>query len=214
MREKRIGYYDYTVVLTYFGMIAATIGIFRVLNGQHWDALVCLMISGFCDMFDGTVASLKVGRTEEERRFGIQIDSLSDLISFGALPGIFVYSITGKSKISAVVCVMYILCALIRLAFYNVLEEKRQQETTERRESILGLPVTTIAVMLPLMYLMFDLYVFKNTNWFMVLLTLVSCGFLTPVEVKKPGFVGKIALILVGLFEAIGMFVFMGWEIL
>ena len=50
------------------------------------------MITGLCDTFDGAVASTK-DRTASEKRFGVQIDSLCDLIGFGVLPGIFVYII-------------------------------------------------------------------------------------------------------------------------
>ena len=44
------------------------------------------MFSGFCDMFDGIVARTKKDRTDEEKRFGIQLDSLSDIVCFGVLP--------------------------------------------------------------------------------------------------------------------------------
>ncbi len=42
---------------------------------------------------------------------------------------------------------LFALCALIRLAYFNVLEEERQRQTTESRKSYLGVPVTAIAVM-------------------------------------------------------------------
>lgn len=55
MKKKVLGYYDYTVVLTYCGMLAAFVGILRVLAFDYWGALICLMIAGVCDMFDGAV---------------------------------------------------------------------------------------------------------------------------------------------------------------
>ena len=63
-------------------------GILFAFEGQLWAALGCLMFSGVCDMFDGKVASTKKERTRSEKRFGIQIDSLSDLVCFGVLPAV------------------------------------------------------------------------------------------------------------------------------
>ena len=83
-----IGFYNPSVILTYISLISASFG-FSVLLGDGensvFAALIALMISGVCDMFDGAVAQ-KVKRNEEEKMFGIQIDSLCDLVAFGALP--------------------------------------------------------------------------------------------------------------------------------
>ena len=62
------------------------------INGFARYALFCLAFSGLCDMFDGKVARTKANRTEDEKRFGIQIDSLCDVVCFGAFPMILCYS--------------------------------------------------------------------------------------------------------------------------
>ena len=90
MKKGLLGYYNYTVVLTYMGMLAAFVGIMMVINRDFPEAIVCLMVSGVCDMFDGMVAATKE-RDDKEKCFGIQIASLSDLISFGVFPALFVY---------------------------------------------------------------------------------------------------------------------------
>ena len=90
MKKGLLGYYNYTVVLTYVGMLTAFMGILQVLNRNFSAAVVCLLVSGVCDMFDGKVAATKV-RDHNEKCFGIQIDSLSDLVSFGIFPALFVY---------------------------------------------------------------------------------------------------------------------------
>ena len=114
-----LGIYNYTVILTYLGMLSGFSGILFVLGGNIWAAIVCLLISGVCDVFDGKVASTKKDRTRSEKRFGIQIDSLSDLICFGVLPSVIVYAL-GGSWLRAVACGAYVLAALIRLAWFNV----------------------------------------------------------------------------------------------
>lgn len=212
MKKKAIGYYDYTVILTYGGMLSAFLGILKVLHGNYWGAVFCLMIAGICDMFDGLVASTKT-RDDREKRFGIQIDSLSDLISFGVLPGMFVYEISEERAWTGVVAGAFILCALIRLAYFNVLEEERQKETNEKRKSYLGVPVTVIAVMLPLIFLLYKEHICRNRICFPILLIVMGIGYLMPCEIRKPGIVGKIGLILLGIIEGIGLLLFMGGDI-
>lgn len=209
MKKKLLGYYDYTVILTYCGMLSAFVGILRLLSQDYWNAVVCLMVAGVCDMFDGAVAATKA-RTSSEKRFGIQIDSLSDLISFGVLPGIFVYMISGKESFGGVIAALFVLCALIRLAYFNVLEEERQRQTSEKRESYLGVPVTTIAILLPAVYLLYDYRLLKNLICFPILLIFMGTGYLLPIEIKKPGVVGKAGILIVGIAEAIVMLFFMG----
>ncbi len=55
------------------------------MNGSPYSALLCLMVSGLLDAFDGRIARTKKNRTEQEKRFGIQIDSLNDVVCFGVL---------------------------------------------------------------------------------------------------------------------------------
>lgn len=200
MKKKPLGYYDYTVILTYCGMACAFLGIQRVIRQDYRTSVICLMLAGICDMFDGAVAATKC-RDEREKRFGIQIDSLSDLISFGVLPGIFVYIIAGESVPVEIVTVLYVLCALIRLAYFNVLEEDRQKETTEKRKSYLGLPVTTIAILLPLVYAFHVYGICRSIFWFPVLLLVMGMCFLLPVEIKKPDMIGKLCVIVLALWK-------------
>lgn len=210
MKKKLLGYYDYTVILTYGGMLFAFCGILQVLGQEYRNAVLCLLLAGICDMFDGTVAATK-DRTDSEKRFGIQIDSLSDLVSFGILPGLFVYLISEKNVFVGLIASLFVLCALIRLAYFNVLEEERQKQTPEKRKSYLGVPVTTIAVLLPAVYLLYDYRLCRSRLCFPILLILMGIGYLSPVEIKKPGTFGKIGLLLVGFFEVLGMLLFAVW---
>ena len=211
MKKKMVGYYDYTVILTYCGMLFSFFGLLRVINQDYWNASFCLMLAGVCDMFDGAVASTK-DRNASEKKFGVQIDSLSDLISFGVLPAVFVYMISRKNAFVGLTASLFVLCALIRLAYFNVLEEERQSHIAESRKSYLGVPVTTIALFLPVLYLLYDHRLCKSTLCFPILLIFMGIGYLLPVEIKKPGVIGKAGIIIFGIFEALGMILFMGWD--
>ena len=85
---KMIGFYDYTVVLTYLSLMSGATGIMLCLNGigHPYLGMFFLLFSGLCDTFDGKVARTKKNRTDQMKNFGIQIDSLSDLVAFGLLP--------------------------------------------------------------------------------------------------------------------------------
>ena len=180
-----LGVYNYTVILTYLGMLSGFSGILCVLGGHFWAAVFCLMGSGVCDVFDGKVASTKKDRTRSEKRFGIQIDSLSDLVCFGVLPSVIVYSL-GRGWLRAVACGAYVLAALIRLAWFNVDEEARQDFSTGRRKIYLGLPVTSAAGIFPLLFGLCVLLHWPMGALSVFVLLLVAAAFLTPFSIRKP----------------------------
>lgn len=210
MKKKLLGYYDYTVVLTYCGTMCAFYGIIQSIEKNFQVALISLMAAGLFDMFDGAVAATK-DRTEPEKKFGIQIDSLSDLISFGVLPGVFVYMILGGDKVAGLVSAGYTLCALIRLAYFNVLEEERQSQTSEARTSYLGIPVTTIALLLPAVYLLVVHESAMQRVSFLLTLVLVAAGFVSTLKIPKPKMIGKFCLLVLGIAEAAALITTAGW---
>ena len=160
-------------------------------------ALLCLMISGVCDMFDGKIAST-MERTKQQKRFGIQIDSLSDLICFGVLPAVIVYQVAGKSAPSFYIGAAYLLCALIRLAWFNVDEEERQETSDGAREVYLGLPVTMSALFLPAVLGIGRALGLPLGKLAAGLLLLMGAAFLTPFRLKKPALLGKLGMLAAG----------------
>ena len=66
-----IGFYNYTVILTYMAVMSAVLGITQIMEGNLPMAIILLMISGGCDMFDGKVARSKKDRTDREKIFGM-----------------------------------------------------------------------------------------------------------------------------------------------
>lgn len=129
-----LGVYDYTVILTYISLWISIGGMMLSLNGHLDLAVLCLALSGLCDMFDGKIARTKKDRTEIEKRFGIQIDSLCDIVCFGVGPAIICYCMGMNGIVGVLILMFYVLAGLIRLAWFNVTEECRQDETTENRK--------------------------------------------------------------------------------
>lgn len=216
MEEKKglCGYYNYTVVLTYLGMLFGFTGILLASERMFRQAALCLMVAGLCDMFDGAVAST-MQRSEREKNFGIQIDSLSDLICFGVLPAVFVYQICHKSYPAFGAACLYLLCALIRLAYFNVMEEERQRMENGRRKEYLGLPVTASALLLPLCFALGSRasMSFGKDILFPFLLIATGIAFLVPVSIKKPHFLGKAGIVVTGLAELTMLLAWGGMDI-
>jgi len=184
-----IGFYDYTVILTYMSVVSAVIGMVFAHKGVFDMAMLCLLLSGLCDAFDGTVARSKKNRTEDEKAFGIQLDSLCDVVSFGVAPAFCCYC-TGVDSLPgiAILC-LYCICAVSRLAFFNVQEAKRQQTETGCNKFYRGLPVTSSSILFPVFYLLYPLIpesIFLGALHILVILT--AFLFILDFQVKKLDF--------------------------
>lgn len=184
-----IGFYNYTVILTYMSLLSALFGTFLAFNGNIKAALICLCLCGTCDAFDGVVARSKKDRTEEEKKFGIQIDSLVDMYAFGVFPAIIGYTMGLKSGLWFVVFSLYVLGAVTRLGYFNVMEEIRQQTTNEKRKYYQGLPVTAACLVFPAVYLLnYLLSPAIITSIYGWVLLLVAVLFVLNIKVPKPDF--------------------------
>ena len=194
-----IGFYNYTVILTYAGTVAALTGIINAMKGNIFISVLCLVFAGVCDMFDGMVAKTKK-RTSSEKSFGVWIDSLSDLICFGLLPAVIGYSI-GLNRIYYIfILAAYMLAALIRLAYYGVTEIERQSSAKGDRKAYDGLPVTTAALIFPL------LFCFKNligslyfAPVYALALSCTALAFILKIKVRKLKIPGMLAISVLGL---------------
>ena len=89
------------------------------INGHFRMAVFCLALSGFFDMFDGKVARRKKDRTDDEKLFGIQLDSLCDVVAFGAFPAVICYCMGVRGSLGMLAIGFYCVCGVIRLAYFN-----------------------------------------------------------------------------------------------
>lgn len=209
-----IGFYDYTVVVTYISLSSSIMGMFFAIDGKLPLAVFCLAFSGLCDMFDGKIARTKKNRTDDEKAFGIQIDSLCDVVCFGIFPIILGYQL-GMCKIySLMILAFYGVAGVIRLAYFNVMEEKRQSETSENRKYYQGLPITSMSVIMPLLF-MVSVF-FPGFRYFLVCLhiamLLVGFLFILNFRFRKP--TNRELVILVAVVAVAVLFILLykeGW---
>lgn len=211
-----IGFWDYTVILTYVSFASAVMGIFCAISGHMEWSVFFLAFSGFCDMYDGKIARTKKNRTEDEKCFGIQIDSLCDMVCFGALPIIICYKIGMNHIYSIIILTLYGLAGLIRLAYFNVMEQKRQSKTNEDKSCYRGLPITSMAIALPLFFV--SSQAFPNQKIFLialhVLVAVIGLLFIVNFKFKKPS-APQIIIIVIIVAAAVFAIVFaekIGWR--
>lgn len=190
-----VGFYHYGVILTYLSVVAAIVGICFSVGGNRAPnpsvGIICLLISGLCDSFDGTVARTRKNRTKEDKMFGERIDSLSDLIAFGVAPAMIGFGMKINRWFFIPVFALYILCALIRLAYFDVTEEIRMEdENCGKRKFYEGLPVTNASFIIPIFYLiaiMFDVGSFWYTSIMIFGYLAVSVAFVLKFKIPKLG---------------------------
>ena len=194
-----IGYYNYTVILTYMGLISGLLGIFASIEGHPIFALGTLMFAGFCDMYDGLVARTKKDRTDKEKKFGIQLDSLADFVCYGILPVVIVYTTGVKEWYALIAYAIFSLAALIRLAYFNVMEDERQEQTTEARKSYEGLPVTSVALILPLLFPIISRFETAASILFTALFIVIAFFFIFKFKVPKFKLKGMSVLVAIGV---------------
>lgn len=229
-----IGVYDYTVILTYLSTLSGVVGIIVTMTGMGhpYCGTLFLMFSGLLDGLDGKVARTKKNRSDMEKEFGVQIDSLSDLICFGVLPasiGIAQLRVSGilidlgrgvdmqenRSLVLLLITIaaVYVLAALIRLAYFNSTADERAEEALIKGKSYFtGLPVTAAALIFPLTlvahwFTRADLTVFYF--WVMLVVAMLFIGnFKVPKPNKKQfaiilliGFIELVATLLILLYE-------------
>ena len=215
-----IGYFDYTVWLTYASLLSAVVGIFTCFAGAGHPYLgaVFLLFSGLCDAFDGKVARTKKDRTPQQKKYGIQIDSLADIIAFAVLPACIGAALYRTSAVFdspsdpcliaripyplyvAVFCV-YVLAALIRLAYFNVTEEESQARGIAVRSAYTGLPVTSASMIFPTFLLLRYLLPEDIAVAYYGCMLLTAVLFVSRINIKKPGLRGILFMVGIGALE-------------
>ena len=201
-----IGYYNIANLVTLLGLVSSVLACFNAMNGNVKMGVVMFLLAGLCDMFDGRVARTKKNRTAEQKGFGIQIDSLCDIVAFGILPAVITIVVCGSVWYAVLIAALYVLAGLIRLAYFNVTEELRQQETDECRKTYTGLPITSAALIFPFFFCFLDIFQRAAIlhGALLVVMALTGASFVMPFHIRKPRSKEQWALLGIGLVIAAG----------
>ena len=193
-----IGKWNKSVIATYVGMLLAVASIFLLMSGLYKAAMMCFMGAGICDLFDGTIARM-CKRTEEEKNFGIQLDSLVDVVSFIVLPVVLIVKLAGLTWYTAVAAVLYSVFGIARLAYFNVCQEENEDKDSPIKYYT-GMPVTYAALVFPLVYLLHLYFNTEVTALFMcIAMEIMALLFILKIKFIKPGKKGYIFLMLLAI---------------
>lgn len=174
-------YVSYADLISIFNASFGFFSILMALNGNFIFSATFMLIAVIFDSLDGWVARLT--KRNDKVGFGKNIDSLSDVISFGVAPGILLYSTCSSYSIQYInilVAFLIVMCGILRLARFNVLSDSGNGD-----EKFVGLPIPSTALFLSSFYLsgMFRMDV--------ALIVMVVVSVLMVSTVEYPKFRGK-----------------------
>src|SRR5208337_4737540 len=123
--------------LTTASLFCGFYSIVATIDKKFTYACIAVFLSCLFDALDGRVARM----TGSTSRFGVEYDSLADVIAFGVAPGLLVYmwALKGYGRFGWLAAFLYVACGALRLARFNV-----QAETVQKKQ-FLGLPIPAAA---------------------------------------------------------------------
>jgi CDP-diacylglycerol--serine O-phosphatidyltransferase len=170
--------------ITSLGLLAGFYSLISSINAHFELAAAMIAVAFICDGLDGRIA--RASRTSSH--FGIEYDSLSDVVAFGVAPAALAYTwgIKPAGALAIVISGLYVVCAALRLARFNV-----QSGSVDKRRFV-GLPVPGAASMIAgtvLAYSYFELNMPRTLCAVMAPLTLALAGLMIS-RVPYPSFKG------------------------
>lgn len=139
----------FTIMNLFCGFLAIT----QVFEGKFEQACWLIVLAGFFDAMDGMMARL----TNTQSMFGVELDSLSDIVSFGVAPAflIYVFGLHPFGMLGLISASLPVICGAVRLARYNLTFEGVKHDYFE------GLPIPVAAASIVALVLNFN-----NAEWF------------------------------------------------
>lgn len=169
----------FTAASAFLGVIS----IISSIQGNYFKAIIYIILSLILDGLDGRVARL----TKTTSKFGVEFDSLADLVAFGVAPAILFYLTVGAKfgRFGALIAAMFVVFGAIRLARFNV------TTGTYEPNVFIGLPIPSAAIVSVLwigIYVDADYYTFlEGFEWCLILLEAVL-AILMVSNIRYPSF--------------------------
>ena len=156
--EKRSARVLLPNMLTLIGVCIGLTSIRFALDGRYEFAIIAIIIAAVIDGLDGRIARLIKGTS----KVGKELDSLTDMISFGVVPAFIMYfwKLNELGRFGWLVCLIYVICVALRLARFNV---NTGGEPSWKDNFFEGVPSPAggILVLTPLIFSMSSIEVFK-----------------------------------------------------
>ena len=174
-------------ILTLIGVCIGLSSIKFALDSKYEIAIIAIIFAALIDGLDGRIARLIKGTS----KVGKELDSLTDVISFGVAPAFIMYfwSLNNLGKFGWLLCLIYVVCVALRLARFNV---HSNEETSWKDNFFEGVPSPAggILILMPLIYSLSELK-FLNINYnfivpvFFILVSLLLISKVPTYSLKK-----------------------------
>ena len=162
-------------ILTLVGVCIGLSSIKFALDDRYGIAIIAIVFAALIDGLDGRIARLIKGTS----KVGKELDSLTDVISFGVAPAFIMYfwSLNNLGKFGWLLCLVYVICVALRLARFNV---NSNEESSWRDNFFEGVPSPAggILVLMPLIYSLSGFEIFKMNFEIIVPVLFVTVSFL------------------------------------
>ncbi len=151
-----------------FTLVGVCIGLTSIkfaFDGRFGFAVLAILVAGIIDGLDGRIARLIKGTSE----VGKELDSLTDVISFGVAPAFIMYfwSLNNLGRVGWLVCLIYVICVALRLARFNITSNTNSKWKDNFFEGVPS-PAGGILVLFPLIYSFSELQFFSIENEYLV----------------------------------------------
>ncbi len=182
-----IGYFSLANTVTLLGLASSVMAVFCSSQKLYPLAVVMLLFAGLCDMFDGRIARISSNRARREKIYGVQLDSLSDVISFGVVPALIAYNMGYQGVLDLILYLVFIICGAIRLSYFNT--QALSDTPDMNMKYFTGVPIPMSCVLLPFMILISMLINdLSITSWlFRVFFLLLGIAYVLKIRIKKFG---------------------------
>ncbi len=173
--------------VTLLGLVAGVTAIRFAFEGRFSDAVLAILLAAILDGLDGRIARA----LRSTSRFGAELDSLADFVSFGVAPGIVLYAWTLNSlgAVGWIVVMAFAVCSALRLARFNVTLEDPDQPSWMARFFVgVPAPAAAIVALIPLYFSLLGLPELPGG----AIITLIYTGFIAILMVSRlPTFSAK-----------------------
>ena len=151
--------------LTLIGVCVGLSSINFALNQRYEIAIIAILFAAIIDGLDGRIARLIKGTSE----VGKELDSLTDVISFGVAPAFIMYfwSLNNLGRVGWLVCLIYVICVALRLARFNITSNTNAKWKDNFFEGVPS-PAGGILVLFPLIYSFSEFQLFSIENKYLV----------------------------------------------
>ncbi|MEW6187684.1 MAG: CDP-diacylglycerol--serine O-phosphatidyltransferase [Thermodesulfobacteriota bacterium] len=181
--DRRRGIYVLPNLVTTGGLFCGFYAVIAAISGNFYQAALSILIAAVLDGLDGRIARL----TRTTSAFGVQYDSLSDVIAFGLAPGVvvFLWALKPFDRFGWIAAFLYVVCGALRLARFNV------QVGQVSSKYFVGLPIPAAASIIATTILfIYQIGGTGSTGYLAVLIMIYILSFLMVSNIPYPSFKG------------------------